>query len=140
MASKNSKKYKRLPKHFRQKGLPGRHRNIVYVDQRSNHPFVSQSEHGKTIYGHNVTHSPSLNYDGSIKRKYRKFPLPIRVGDKKPSFFDTTLEKIDNTPREGKTTGRLKRKDWPLLLLNKKKLKQVEKKRLEALRKKKNAR
>ena len=134
MASKNSKKRKRQPKSFRKKGLPGKRENAFYVDEKSKHPFVSQAKDGKTIYGHNVTHSPSLNPDGSIKSKYRRFPSNVRRGDSKPSYFDSTLERIDNTPKLGKETGRLKKKSWPVSKSNKRKLKESEKARMKKAR------
>lgn len=67
-----------------------------------------------TVYGHNVTHSPSKNPNGSIKSKYRKFPSRIRKGDDRASFFDSALERIDNSPKFGKKTGRLQKKDWKI--------------------------
>ena len=92
---------------------------------------MSQSKFGETIYGYNVTHSPSLNPDGSIKSKYRKFPSRIIKGDAKPSYFDSTLMRIDNSPRPGKRTGRLKKKKMASG--------QVEQKEVEASREGKTA-
>ncbi len=136
MASKKSKKAKRVPRHFRQKGLKGKKENVFYFDVKSGHPFVSQSKDGSTVYGHNVTHSPSKNPDGSVKAKYRKFPSRIRKGDAKPSFFDSTLERIDNSPKPGKKNGRLQKKDWKVSNPNRKTLKKAEKSRLTRAKRK----
>ena len=102
----------------------------------SGHPFVSQSKHGVFFCGHNVTHSPLRNFDGSIKRKYRRFPRRIVPGDPRASYFDTTLFRISNAPKPGKTTGRLKRKNWRLSKANKEILRKVERERVKRAKKK----
>lgn len=136
MASKKSQKFKRQPRHYRKKGLPGKKENRFYIDEMSGHPFVSQSKHGVFFYGHNVTHSPLRNFDGSIKRKYRRFPRRIVPGDPRASYFDTTLFRINNAPKPGKTTGRLKRKNWRLSKANKEILRKVERERVKRAKKK----
>lgn len=132
MASKKSKKYKSFPKSYKQKRLQGKKEMVFYYDRRSEHPFVSQSKQGNLVYGHNITHSPSLNPDGSIKKKYRKFKTNPNPIDKEVSYFDTTLEMLDNTPKGEKKSGRLRRKKgWVLSKRNKKALKTAEKQRLK---------
>lgn len=49
----------------------------------------------------------------------------------------TPFERIDNAPKPGKKTGRLKRKAWPLSKSNKKKLKKAERARLRKAKNKK---
>ena len=136
MASRKSIRHRRIPKHFRLKGLKGKKENIFYFDKKSGHPFISQSKDGSIIYGHRVTHSPSRSTGGLVKAKYHRFPSQTKPGDKRPSFFDGTLERIDNSPKEGKTTGRLHKKAWVVSLSNKKALRKVEKARMQKARKK----
>ena len=136
MNERKMRKKSKIERPYFMHKIGGDHIVRFYFDMRSGHPFMAITKEKDTISGHEMTTTPPLTKNNTIKSGYIRFRRKPNRHQQKKSYYK---RRIKRRLQLSKSSGRFKiQKNWAISRKDLKVLKNVDKKKIKNVRIAKN--